>query len=48
MEVAIRELLRMQNPDFYRNRTFRIVSKWDMCFSVLGDVEKQLYFRGML
>jgi hypothetical protein len=40
-EMAVRGLLRMQRPDFYRDGIFKLVPRWEKCINVLGDyVEK--------
>jgi hypothetical protein len=36
-EMAVRGLLRMQEPDFYRDGIFKLVPRWEKCISVLGD-----------
>ena len=36
-EMAVREWLRLQNPDFYGGGIFELVPKWDKCTSVLED-----------
>jgi hypothetical protein len=39
--MAVRERLRMQQPDPYRDGIFKFVPRWDKCINVLGDyVEK--------
>jgi hypothetical protein len=41
VEMALRDLLRMQEPYFYRDGIFKVVPKWDKFISVLGNyVEK--------
>jgi hypothetical protein len=35
--MAVREWLRLQNPDFYGGGIFELVPKWDKCTSVLED-----------
>lgn len=43
LEMAVRELLRIQDPVFYRDRVFKLVPRWDKYnrISVLRDcVEK--------
>jgi hypothetical protein len=39
--MAVRERLRMQEPDFYRDGIFKSVPRWDKCVNVPEDfVEK--------
>ena len=35
--MAVREQLRMQKPNFYRDGIFKLVPRWDKHISVLGD-----------
>jgi hypothetical protein len=37
VEVDIREWLRMQVPDFYRDGIFKLVPRWDKYINVPGD-----------
>jgi hypothetical protein len=37
VEMAAGEWLRMQEPDFYHGRIFKLVPRWDKCINVLGD-----------
>jgi hypothetical protein len=37
VEVAVRELLRMQQPIVYREQQFNCVPGWGRCFIMLGD-----------
>jgi hypothetical protein len=34
VEMAVREWLRMQEPDFYPDGIFKLVPRWDKCISV--------------
>jgi hypothetical protein len=36
VEMVVRELLRMQQPDFYREGIFKLVPEWDKCINILG------------
>jgi hypothetical protein len=36
-KMAIRECLRMQEPDFYRDGIFKLVPRWDKSIHVLRD-----------
>jgi hypothetical protein len=36
-EMAVRETLRMQEPDFYRDGIFKFVPRWHKCINVLED-----------
>jgi hypothetical protein len=36
-EMAVREQLRIQQPDFYRDVIFKLAPNWDKCTSVLAD-----------
>jgi hypothetical protein len=41
VEMAVREWLRTQKLDFYRDEVFKFLPGWDKCVNVLGDyVEK--------
>jgi hypothetical protein len=40
VEVAIREWSRMQDIDFYRDCSFKLVPRWEMCVNVLGIMVK--------
>jgi hypothetical protein len=35
-EVVVDELLRMPEPDFYDNATFKLLPRWGKCINVLG------------
>jgi hypothetical protein len=37
VEVAVGEYFRMQEPGFYRDGLFILVSRWEKCINVLGD-----------
>jgi hypothetical protein len=37
MEMAVREWLRVQKPDFHRNGIFKLVARWDKRINVHGD-----------
>jgi predicted CopG family antitoxin len=37
MEMAVSELMRMQEPDFYSDVIFKLVPRWDKCINVLWD-----------
>jgi hypothetical protein len=37
VEMAVRDWLGMQQPDFYRDGIFKLVPRCDKCISVLGD-----------
>jgi hypothetical protein len=37
VQMAVREWLRVQEPDFYSDGVFKLVPRWDKCISVLGD-----------
>jgi hypothetical protein len=36
VEVAVREWLQRQQPHFYHDGIFELVTRWDTCISVLG------------
>jgi hypothetical protein len=40
MEMTIREWLRIQEPDFYREGIFKFVPRWDKCNNVFGVMLK--------
>jgi hypothetical protein len=37
VERAVHEWLQMQEPEFYHDRIFELVPRWDRCINVLGD-----------
>jgi len=39
VEVVVRECLRMQKPDYYRDRAVKLMPVWDRCISMLGDCD---------
>jgi hypothetical protein len=39
--MAVREWLRMQEPDFYRDEIFKLLPRWDKCIRVLGNYAKK-------
>jgi hypothetical protein len=38
--MAIRQLLRIQEPDLYHDGILNLVLKWDICINVRGDYAK--------
>jgi hypothetical protein len=40
VEMAVRECLRIQDPDFCRGWKFKFVPRWDRCIIVAGIVLK--------
>jgi hypothetical protein len=38
MEMAVREWLWKQGPDFYRNGIFKCMSMWDKCIMLENNV----------
>ena len=39
VEVAVRECVGMQKPDYYRDRAVTVMPVWDRCIDVLGDCD---------
>jgi len=37
MEMAVREWVHMQEPDFSMTEFFNLVPRWDRCVGVIGE-----------
>jgi hypothetical protein len=42
VEMAVRERLKMQEPDLYSDEIFKLVPRWDKSINVLGDYVEKL------
>jgi hypothetical protein len=41
VEMAVRELLQIQQPEFYRDEIFKLIPTLDSCISMLGEYSEE-------